>query len=345
MFYFTDISLAHTVGRLASLEETLLKKDEVERMIDAVSPEEAFKVLNETRFSNYKMQVEKTDDYQRVLAEELLSVAKVLNELTPNNWVLNILWYYYDVHNLKTLYKARFENHTLDYVDSTLVKLGTLDPSDVSEGIFKDYMPFVLFEDSSDAKKLQKVLEKVEGSLKEKDFDSRMVEVSLDLLFINLAKGVAKKSGEEFLQNYVVRMIDFFNLQALVRIEEMGGDQELKELMLVSGGQVEKSDLLALTEEKLASFAGDFPYLELRDEVKMLFAGGFKVDLSKMSKLFQNALVGFVRSEANERFSLARVMSFFFAKLNNAQIVRTIMVGKLAGVEPEIIREHLRELY
>ena len=44
-------------------------------------------------------------------------------------------------------------------------------------------------------------------------------------------------------------------------------------------------------------------------------------------------------------FGPEALLAYFFAKQNNAQIIRMIMVGKLNGLPEETMRERLHELY
>lgn len=345
MFYFTDIELAHIAGRIKTLEGELLTSNDIERMLLAPSANEAFKVLNETHYSSYNIGIERTEDFQKLLDAGLREAKEFLEELMPNKWVLNILWYYYDIHNIKTLFRGKFTGAPAAEVDHMLIKLGTLDTGHLADAIYKDYMSFPDFEYSSDVdiKSITKVIEKVklEAAVKPNILD---MATRLDALYFNLIQGVADRAKDEFISEYVMRYTDLFNMQAMIRLVNEGASYEKMDHILVDGGTIDKYHLLIAAHHGMSGIIHEMHDERIATLCKAL-ADKSEHAMENVNRYIQNLFVDFMETAKCENHSLGQVIGYFFAKTNNAQIIRTVMIGRLAGVDIDEIRSHLRNLY
>ena len=67
----SNIDYVSVVPRIRSIENRLLDKAKIERMIDASSPQETFKILQETEYGSLMGALKNPEEYEFILSEEL----------------------------------------------------------------------------------------------------------------------------------------------------------------------------------------------------------------------------------------------------------------------------------
>ena len=96
-----NYDFTYSVGLVRALETLLLNENEVERMLLAKNPQEAFKILNELDYADNKAGIEDPADFQVVIREGLMDIKEILTKVTPDQRILNIIWHRFDFHNIK----------------------------------------------------------------------------------------------------------------------------------------------------------------------------------------------------------------------------------------------------
>lgn len=99
---------AYAVGRLRALEARMLDLSQITRMVDAQDLQSAFMVLSETAYSEKIDKLSRPFDFEELIRLELASVKALLDDLAPNDPILDVLFKKYDYHNLKVLLKNKF---------------------------------------------------------------------------------------------------------------------------------------------------------------------------------------------------------------------------------------------
>ena len=69
------------------------------------------------------------------------------------------------------------------------------------------------------------------------------------------------------------------------------------------------------------------------------------VSLTAFERAVDNALTGYLRSARTVTFGPAPLIAYLTAREDELKSVRTILTGRLYGVDPAIIRERLRDAY
>ena len=80
---------AYSVALVRTLETLLLNDNEVERMVLAADPKDAFKILNEFDYADNKAGIEDVSDFQKVIDEGLIDIKEILSKVTPDQRILN----------------------------------------------------------------------------------------------------------------------------------------------------------------------------------------------------------------------------------------------------------------
>ena len=118
----------YAVARLRALENRLLDESVLQRMIDCDTLEAALKVLGETPYSAWLMELKSPLEFDRAIEAELHHSYTEIETFVPDGELVGLLRLVYDVHNVKTLLKSQFltvrgEKRRLDLLTS----LGTID--------------------------------------------------------------------------------------------------------------------------------------------------------------------------------------------------------------------------
>ena len=118
----------YAVARLRALENRLLDESVLQRMIDCDTLEAAVKVLGETPYSPWLMELKSPLEFDKAIESELQHCYAEVGTFVPDGGLVALLRLVYDVHNVKTLLKSQFltasgEKRRLDL----LTALGNID--------------------------------------------------------------------------------------------------------------------------------------------------------------------------------------------------------------------------
>jgi V/A-type H+-transporting ATPase subunit C len=111
-----DTKYLYAVSRVKALENNLLSRSTVERMMEASTPEEALKILGETDYGNYFGEVEEVYDFEKALDQSLRATYKVLDDSARDQRFSLLSKLRNDIHNLKVLLKARYLGEDYDHI-------------------------------------------------------------------------------------------------------------------------------------------------------------------------------------------------------------------------------------
>ncbi len=327
-----DTDYLYATARLRALEKNMLTARDFEKMVDASSFEESFRVANETSLHSRCS----AKDYETAIAGMLEETYALIAELTDSSPIFDIFRFKYDGHNLKVIIKAQAIGR--DPLGS-MSPLGVIEPRALS----------AMFQD----KKIEGLPERMAeaayaaSEALAKSNDPQLVDLMLDTAVMQSMLERAEETEFPFLIDVVRRMIDTENLRTAVRIKRMGKDEALLRRVLTEGGYL---DLGRLCEAFRAQgfeamrdmlFVTDYSahFAPLLDDV------GENRPLTAFERGADNYLMLRLRSTRLVAFGLEPVISYLLAKEAEAKQVRIILASRLAGVPKEKISERMRETY
>ncbi|HZK35112.1 MAG TPA: V-type ATP synthase subunit C [Bacillota bacterium] len=327
-------SYYYAVGRIRVKENKLMDSDKIERMLDMESIDDVLKVLIESEYGTGE-EVESPHDYEQLLSAELKKVYDFIEEVTPNKELTDLFSLQYDIHNIKSLIKARFlENHG-DLPLATTISIPIEDLTRaVNEGQYDGIPEY-----------LAKALALLEETF-EQGFDPHRVETSLDNLYFKRVFEVLKKNKNPFMHELFAKRVDLTNIRTLLRVKSIKEDPTFLKDMLIEGGSLEADLLLNVMED---------PLEELLDKLKgseyiQLIADGIRAFDSKgeftlFERQMDNHLLNFVKQRKYNPMGMEAIAGYLLAKENEIKLVRMIMVGKSNKIPKDTIRERLRDVY
>ncbi len=329
------MKFTQAVSRIWVLENRLLDKTKVERMIESTSASEVLRILNETEYANVSSNVKRAEDYEEILTAELKRIYDLVYEMSPVKEIVKIMSLKYDYHNAKVLLKAKVLGKDLS---SMLIKLGNLDLQEIKRKI-----------DSDNFKSLNGILGKgIQEAMKvfEETKDPQKIDIIIDKYMYEELVEINKSLNYKFIDNLVKAMIDSTNIRTLLRIKKQNKGRSFAEEVIFNGGAIDSNKLVLLLNESPENIMSRLQTTIYSSLIKEGLEGYIATDsASLLEKLSDNYIMQLMKDSKLVTFGPERLLSYIYAKETEIKVIRIIMVGKLNNIAEEVIRERLRDIY
>jgi len=323
------------VTRTRVLENRLLTRARLERLIEAKDIEEVFKTLNETEYSNAVAGTTRVEEYENILSYELKRIYKMMREISKDPVVVDLMALKYDYHNLKVLVKEKVLKKELS---NLYIQIGTTDfqklKASFVENNFNDIQPE--FREA-----IQAVLNDYEINK-----DPQRIDIIFDKYYYEHLYKMAKNTEIDLFINYVKDMIDFINIRSLIRLKRQGKDMNFFEEVILPNGNIDKDTLLFALNDPIESIIHKFRNYKISSGlIKGLESYKLTNRLSDLERYMDNYLMELNKPSKYITFGPEPIFSYIVAKEAEIKTLRIIMVSKLNNLSPDDIRERVRELY
>ena len=327
----TEYDYLYISARIHAMENKLLTRERMERMLTARSAEEAAKVLSECGYGDFPSLT--PDAIERTLDAARLSLFAELRRAAPDPAIVDVFCIKYDYHNAKVLLKAEATGQS---PDELLLDAGRYPAARLKE----DYVQGDLSRYSAAfAQAVTQARELLASS-----GDPQAADLLLDRAYYAEMLAAARSARSSFLEGYVQLSIDSANLRSVVRAARMGRGPDFLRRVLLPDGNV-KTDRLLSAGTGGADLAGLFAHTYLTaaaQEGAEAMRGG---SLTQFERLCDNALTAYLSQGKRVAFGEHPLIGYLYAKENALTTIRIILTGRLAGLDAETIRERLRESY
>lgn len=315
-------------ARIRAMENRLLTRERLERIIEAKDDQEARKVLVECGYPDVP-----GAGLEQVLAQVREETVKDLSGAVPGEPGLEMFKLKYDYHNAKTLLKAQAMG-----VDAArlLLKGGRYDPAMLQAQWQQEQL-------SGCGDHFRRAVEQAAAVLKESR-DPQQADLLLDkAMYAEMGK-LAADSKSAYLQGYVKIMVDAANLRTAVRVYRMGKDDEFLRQVLLDGGNVSAQSILSARGEGLADAFQSGALAQAAKLGAALTKPGSGA-LTVFEKACDDAVTAYVAASRRVPFGEQVVIGYLYAKEAEMTAVRTIFAGRAAKLDGDTIRRRLRESY
>ncbi|MGI6704655.1 MAG: V-type ATP synthase subunit C [Clostridia bacterium] len=330
-----DTMFLYAVSRVKALENNLLSRSTVDRMLEAGTPDEALKILGETDYGNYFGEVDSAYDFEKALDQSLRVAYKAIEDSTGDKRFTLLSRLKYDFHNLKVLMKEKYLGE--DY-KSILSHAGSISVEALRRAVDdKDMVGF--------APHIREAYEKAAVDF-DLNGDPQRIDMILDGGLYAYLLELAKDVGDDGLIEFIRTEIDLLNINTLLRIRKTGGSVKLLETALIDGGFLDRSFLVGSMGEPVGSFADRLSSTRY-DRVAVEGIASF-IDTGSttvLEKISDDLLLNMAKRGKYAAFGVLPIIGYLKAKENEAKVIRMIMVGKINKIPAEILRERLRDLY
>lgn len=320
-----DTDYLMITARIRAMENRLLTRERLDRMIDARDDSEARKVLAEC---GYREDVSLDEALRQARAQVFYD----LEHAVPDPRLVGIFQIKYDYHNAKAIVKAEAVGADPERL---LLAGGRYDPRELLERWRRE-------ERLPGAQEFVRAMEQAKAVLADSR-DPQQADLLLDRACYEEIGRLARELDSPFLQGYVRLSVDAANLRAAVRIHRMGKEGEFLRQALLPGGNVPPQTVAAARQEALDEvFASGTLAEAARMGSKLLQAGG---TLTEFERECDNAVTAYLADARRVPFGEEPVIGYLYAREQELTAVRSVFAGRAAGLDGETIRSRLRNTY
>jgi len=351
-------SYAYAMGRVRAVERGMLGRQQLDRMIDAKSMDEALRVLREAGYASSGAGAEGAlgaadvgaggaadtgggdgggEGYEWMLDAESDKIIAFFREVSPEQALLGIFLRQNDYHNAKVFLKAEFSK-TPPEAELPLSRSGLIEPQalrvSIRERAFSD-LPREFAHGVADA-----IVAYGKAN------DPQMIDIVLDRACFSQMLHEAEALGNAFLTGFVRARIDLSNIGAFVRIRAMKKSWEFLRDALAQGGTLDAAFFNRYLPDSIDNFLAATqysPYGAVCDEgLRAFVATG---SLTLFERLCDNWLIEYVKKAKLMPMGVEILAAYLYARQSEIKNVRIVLTGKRNNVSGEVIRERLRETY
>lgn len=317
-------------ARIRAMETTLLTRERMEQVLEARSGEEAVKILQECGYP--ELDPARPEAMDAALAQARESVLEDLGDSAPDARYLDVFKLKYDYHNLKALLKAEAMEQSPERL---LTDLGRIGGEELRAAVeHGGDLPGRMNEALAEAREILQTTR-----------DPQLSDIALDRWCYADMMDVAEATGSAFLRGYVRAQIDGANLRSLVRTLRMGKNADFLRGVLFEGGTVDAESILRVSAAQGAGLAELYAPTELKAAAE---AGAEAVKggpLTDFERLCDDAAAEYLSGAQTVPFGEAPLLGYLAARETEYTNLRILLLGRMAGLAPDLIRARLRRSY
>lgn len=207
-----------------------------------------------------------------------------------------------------------------------------------------------------DSSQLEIILSKELESLKK--FISKLI-LDKDLLgllepdLLERIENILKAYPNPFLEDYFMHLIDMHNIKTFLRLYILKEPQELLKKYLLSEGFIKRKDFLRLYTQDLSAFLNRLEFVHkhnlIVDYAFFLREAILKIEKEDSFVLLEKAISDFLiqalRPAKYLAFGPEPVLAYYFAKVNEINLIRMIILAKLNSIPADLVRDRLNLVY
>ena len=313
-------------ARIRAMENRLLTRERMDRMIEARDAGEAMKVLTECGYPD-------GPSLEAVLAQARADTFRDMEQAAPDPRLVEVFQLKYDYHNAKAILKAQAMG---TQAERLLLPGGRYDPAELLAGWRREEL-------RGCSETFQRAMRQAWTVLTESR-DPQQADLILDRACFAEMAGLAEEMDSTFLRGYVQLSIDVANLRAVVRVCRMGKEGEFLRRVLLPGGSVSEQAIAAARGEALGEAFRSGPLSQAAELGAKLTQPG-SGPLTAFERECDNALTRYLAAARRVPFGEETVLGYLYAKESELTAIRTIFAGRAAGLDGDTVRQRLRDTY
>ena len=318
-------SYEYAAGRVRSMENRLLTKTDIERMVDAPDLDASFKVFNDTDYADNLLDV-KPYEFNNALEDDMRQARFEIGDLIDNQTLKNILFIRNDFNNIKVFFKMKYFDKDLS---DEIKEIGIADSENLKKLILEDDTSVTV------PKILKDVIDKAKKDL-EQNHDPFQIDAYFDEAYFKVVQELVKKFNNKFITNLYDLQYEINILKFFIRAKLMKKDAAFVKPYL-------PSKYFAMYDRDLDEALRALPFNILLDNAIQEFLNDKKLWL--LEKNLEEAELDYLRAAKRIGCGPEILVAYYYAKRNAIRNVRLIMTGKLNKVEPKKIKPRIRKIY
>lgn len=326
MSHRKDTDYLSISARIRAMENRLLTRERMDRMIDARDTSEAMKVLGECGYGEGA-------SLDAVLAQARADTFRDMEAAAPDHRLVEIFQLKYDYHNAKAILKAQAMGVPAERL---LLPGGRYDGKELLEGWQREDL-------RGCSETFRKAMDRAKAALAESR-DPQQADVILDRACYEEMARLARELESDFLMGYVRLSVDVANLRTAVRVHRMGKEGDFLRQVLLPGGSVSEQTVAAARGEALGEVFRSGPLAQAAELGAKLTQPGSGA-LTAFEKACDDAVTAYLSAARRVPFGEQTVVGYLYARELELTAIRTIFAGRAAGLDGDTIRSRLRGTY
>ncbi len=315
-------------ARAKAKEYNLLSEERLYRMMESKTLDEAVRVLIESNYAG-GMVVGGKDFYNLLIEEEKITT-QFVREVAPKDVGFECFFLKNDYHNLKSLVKAKFGN--ISDISDLIMPDGNYTFSFLKEKLEANSFDFNKF--------MGGAVEKITLAYEQEVATPRLIDVEMDkAMFCEISSRLGKKS-DKYVKEYFVLLIDTTNILTFVRTMRIKASYNFFENNFIEGGSL-KDEFFSSCDMDLASLITKLSNTQYKEFAQSINDG----DFANYETMQDNYLLKIFSVNKNDMFSVAPIVGYYLAKLNEIKVIRVVLVCIKNQVPAIEMRKRVRVLY
>lgn len=329
----TDYKGINTLIRTYELR--LLKREDFDRIIKADSLKTALDFLKSTDYEFNAEEVLHDKNFNEFLMAHLSAVYTELYEVAPQPELIDLFSLRYSYHNLKVMLKERFleENHS-----NLLIPIGRLSLDSLRN--------LIETRESSVAHPI--MVEAVKSVVEEYEESGRIeaVTVYMDTYYLRHLRAISESLNNDTITKITDLIIDMYNLSTVVRSRKQDKPRSHLYALLSSAGSISKQEMIDESiNGPVAVIRNLYSGQTYSSELEKAVTDNNTVQTLQLDKLKDDLIHDVVSSGLYEAFGPMPVLGYLYAKETEVTNLRLLLVGKDNGINEDILRERVRQVY
>lgn len=331
MSHDKDLDYLTISARIHAMENRLLNQERMDRMIEAKDVGDAAKVLTECGYE--EMGQVTGESIEETLSKAQTDLFHDLSTAVGNRALLDVFRCKYDYHNAKVLVKGEALRQSQEVL---LVGGGRYAPARLAEDYGREDL-----RGCSDV--FRRGVTRARETLGATG-DPQMADFILDRAYFEELTQLAKASGSKFVEGFVALSIDVANLRSCVRASRLGKGMEFLQQVLVPGGNVPARTLATARGDELAGLFRTSSLAQAAATGSALSAPGSGA-LTDFERECDDAVMDYLGAGRRVAFGEQPIVGYLYAREAEMTAIRTILSGRMAGLDGDTIRQRLRRTY
>lgn len=335
MLRIREDDYAYASARIRVRETKLLGKSHFDRMLDASTADEAYKVLTEAEYGIPGKNTAGVFAYEELLADEMMKCYMLLLEIAPQPDLVKAFQRRHDFFNIKVVLKAEFSQKEMPAI---LMDTGTIDKEAVVSMIReRDYSEFTPI--------MQEAIEQTR-ELFSKTHDPQIVDIILDKASYHQLVIDLNEIKSPFLHRLAELITDTTNIKMFIRARFLNKSWDFIQKILLKHGTIREKVYFGSSGKSIDDFVEQLHNSEYADVVEKGWEMSKSTKTSlELEKLLDDYIMEYIQGAKMVTMGVEPLIAYLFAKEAEIKNVRIIMTAKINKLSVDLIRERLRECY
>lgn len=315
-------------ARAKAKESNLLSRDRLQRMMECKTALDAMRILMEVNYAGGL--VPEGEDFYSLLSEEERIVTAFVRETVPKGAGFECFFLRNDYHNIKVLFKSKYAK--IDDLSEMILPDGNYSFSYLKERFESNKLDFSPF--------IEKAVKNIDRAFETGTGGPRLIDTELDKALYEEINAILSKNADVYVKQYFTAFIDVTNVTSFVRSIRIGAGFAFFKEGFLSGGEIDLKSF-----EECGQDTAKAAKMLSKTAVKDYFEKLNEQDLASFETAKDNYLLRIFSVNKTDMFSVAPILGYYLAKLNEIKVIRVVLVCIKNKVSPDEMKKRVRELY